>query len=59
MNPGKMRMPVPEEFLWNLGTLAVREGRLDVAMNLTLQYDGDMRPLECLPTFFTNLPPCR
>ena len=48
VDPGKMRMPVPEEFLWDLGNLAVEQGRLDVAMNLSLQYDGYMRPSECL-----------
>ena len=60
MNPGKMRMPVPEEFLWDLGTLAVEEGRLDVAMNLTVQYDGCMRPSECLSLHSSQIcPPCR
>ena len=57
MNPGKMRMPVPEEFLWDLGTFAVEEGRLDVAMNLTLQYDGSMRPSECLSLHSSQICP--
>ena len=46
--PGRMRIPVPEEFLWDLGTFAVEQGRLDIAMHLVLQYDGYMRPSECL-----------
>ena len=57
MNPGKMRMPVPEEFPWDLGTLAVEEGRLDVAMNLTLQYDGYMHPSECLSLHSSQICP--
>ena len=48
LDPGHMRVPVPEEFLWDLRFLAVEQQRLDIAMNLTLQYDGYMRPSECL-----------
>ena len=39
------------------GTLAVEEGRLDVAMNLTLQYDGYMRPSECLSLHSSQICP--
>ncbi len=42
-NPGQMRIPVPEEFI-----LALRQNRQDIAMCLCLQYDGYMRPSECL-----------
>ena len=48
MDPGKMRLPVPEEFLWDLGNHAVGQGRFDIAMNLALQYDGYLRPSKCL-----------
>lgn len=47
-NPGQMRIPVPEEFVFDLCFLALEQNRQDIAMCLCLQYDGYMRPSECL-----------
>ena len=47
-SPGKMRMPVPEEFLFDAGVLALDEDRLDIAVAITLQLDAYLRPSECL-----------
>ena len=43
-----MRKPVPEEFIWDAATLAVEERRLDIVVALSIQYDGYLRPSECL-----------
>ena len=47
-SPGGMRLPVPEEFLRDVATEAVESGRLDIAVAMVLQYDGYLRPSECL-----------
>eukprot|EP00438_Fugacium_kawagutii_P008464 Skav230206 [mRNA] locus=scaffold2443:266117:270539:+ [translate_table: standard] len=46
--PGGMRLPVPEEFLWDAATLALEQDRSDIAVAIALQYDGYLRPSECL-----------
>lgn len=46
--PGGMRLPLPEEFLWDAATLALEQGRLVVAVAIAIQYDGCVRPSECL-----------
>ena len=46
--PGGMRVPVPEEFVFDCGLLALEEERGDIAMALALQYDGYLRPSEVL-----------
>lgn len=43
-----MRVPVPEEFIFDCGLLALEEKRVDIAMALSLQYDGYLRPSEVL-----------
>lgn len=48
LSPGTMRMPVPEEFLFDAGVLAIEEDRLDIAVAIALQLDGYLRPSECL-----------
>lgn len=47
-NPGNLRLPVPEEFLFDLGTHAIETNRLDIAMLLMLQFDCYLRPSEAL-----------
>ena len=46
--PGSMRVPVPEEFLFDAMDLALEQQKLDVAMAILIQYDGYLRPSECL-----------
>eukprot|EP00438_Fugacium_kawagutii_P020949 Skav211840 [mRNA] locus=scaffold305:781368:784860:+ [translate_table: standard] len=46
--PGSMRVPVPEEFIFDVATLAMEKGRLDIAVAMAIQYDGYLRPSECL-----------
>ena len=46
--PGGMRVPVPEEFVFDCGLLALEEERGDIAMALALQYNGYLRPSEVL-----------
>jgi hypothetical protein len=47
-SPGKMRIPVPEEFVYDLATLALEQRKLDLAMLLVIQLDGYLRPSEAL-----------
>ena len=47
-NPGRMRMPVPEEFVFDVATLALEEGQLEIALVMAIQLDGYLRPSECL-----------
>ena len=47
-SPGKMRIPVPEEFVYDLATLALEQRKLDLAMLLVIQFDGYLRPSEAL-----------
>lgn len=47
-SPGAMRLPVPEEFIFDLGTLALEQGRVDIAVLLCIQYDGYLRPSEAI-----------
>lgn len=46
--PGNMRLPVPEEFVFDLATLALDEGRIDIAMLLVIQMDAYLSPSEAL-----------
>lgn len=46
--PGNMRLPVPEEFVYDLATLALDQNRVDLAMLLTVQMDAYLRPSEAL-----------
>ena len=46
--PGRMRLPVPEEFVFDMVTLALEVDALDVAMAILIQYDTYLRPSECL-----------
>lgn len=46
--PGNMRVPVPEEYVFDLAMHALDQQRFDIAMALILQYDGYLRPSECL-----------
>ena len=47
-SPGQMRVPVPEEFLFDLMQYGIDINRVDVSMALLIQYDGYLRPSECL-----------
>ena len=47
-DPGQMRVPVPEEFIFDLMTLALEDDRIDLAMAMLIQFDGYLRPSECL-----------
>ena len=46
--PGGMRLPVPEEFIFDYAHLALGDGLLDIAFGMILQYDTYLRPSECL-----------
>ena len=46
--PGSMRVPVPEEFVFDLGQFALDNHRTDIAMMLAIQYDAYLRPSEAL-----------
>ena len=46
--PGSMRIPVPEEFLHDFVYQALDMGRLDIAVAMVIQFDGYLRPSECL-----------
>ena len=46
--PGKMRMPVPDKFVFDVATLALEEGQLEIALVMAIQLDGYLRPSECL-----------
>ena len=46
--PGGMRLPVPEEFVFDMSLHAVEQERPDIAFAIVLQFDTYMRPLECL-----------
>ena len=46
--PGSMRVPVPEEFVFDLGQFALDNNRVDIAMMLAIQYDAYLRPSEAL-----------
>ena len=46
--PGRMRAPVPEEFIFDLATHAFETGHLDITMAILLLYDTYLRPSECL-----------
>ncbi|CAE7187344.1 unnamed protein product [Symbiodinium necroappetens] len=48
IQPGGMRLPVPEEFIFDLGLLALHQQRGDLAFALALQYDTYLRPSELL-----------
>ncbi|CAE7204167.1 unnamed protein product [Symbiodinium sp. CCMP2592] len=48
LQPGGMRLPVPEEFIYDLGFLALQQQRGDLAFALSLQYDTYLRPSELL-----------
>eukprot|EP00438_Fugacium_kawagutii_P020835 Skav200772 [mRNA] locus=scaffold2001:422297:423250:+ [translate_table: standard] len=55
--PGSMRLPVPEEFIYDLATLAIEQGRIDIAMLLTIQLDAYLRPSEALDLTQAHLAP--
>ena len=46
--PGGMRLPVPEEFVFDIATLALEDNRVDLAMLLMVQLDAYLRPSEAL-----------
>ena len=46
--PGSMRLPAPEEIVFDFAYAALEEDRADIAMALLLQYDCYLRPSECL-----------
>ena len=46
--PGGMRLPVPEEFIFDFAHLALDENHVDIAFGMVLQYDTYLRPSECL-----------
>ena len=46
--PGRMKLPVPEEFIYDLASEAIDQGRTDIAVVMALQLDGYMRPSEVL-----------
>ncbi|CAE7650241.1 unnamed protein product, partial [Symbiodinium pilosum] len=46
--PGGMRLPVPEEFIFDFAHLALDDGHVDIAFGMILQYDTYLRPSECL-----------
>lgn len=46
--PGSMRLPVPEEFVYDLATQALEEDRIDIAMLMIVQMDAYLRPSEAL-----------
>eukprot|EP00438_Fugacium_kawagutii_P033213 Skav219766 [mRNA] locus=scaffold4956:106246:106890:- [translate_table: standard] len=50
-------MPVPEEFLFDAGVLAIQEDRLDIAVAIALQLDGYLRPSECLGLDISQISP--
>ena len=47
-SPGEMRVPVPEEFLFDLMQFGIDNNRVDISMAMLIQYDGYLRPSECL-----------
>eukprot|EP00438_Fugacium_kawagutii_P031124 Skav201748 [mRNA] locus=scaffold1973:16199:16720:- [translate_table: standard] len=47
-SPGKMRVPVPEEFIYDVATLALEENKIDMAMLLVIQLEGYLRPSEAI-----------
>lgn len=46
--PGDMRIPVPEEFIYDFAFHALELGRPDIAMLMMVQYDGFLRPSEAI-----------
>ena len=46
--PGGMRLPAPEEFVFDFATLALEQNHVDIAFAIVLQYDTYIRPSECL-----------
>ena len=46
--PGDMRIPVPEEFIYDFAFHALDLGRPDIAMLMMVQYDGFLRPSEAV-----------
>ena len=48
LQPGGMKLPVPEEFIFNLGLWSIERHRLDYAFLSALQYDTYMPPSECI-----------
>ena len=55
LQPGGMRLPVPEEFVYDLGLLALHQQRGDLAFAVALQYDTYMRPSELLGLTLAHL----
>lgn len=55
--PGSMRLPVPEEFVYDIATLALSENRIDIAMLLIIQMDAYLRPSEVLDLTKAHLAP--
>ena len=55
LQPGGMRLPVPEEFVFDLGLLALQQHRGDLAFAIALQYDTYMRPSELLGLTLAHL----
>ena len=53
--PGGMRLPVPEEFIFDYAHLALDDGLLDIAFGMILQYDTYLRPSECLALTHAHL----
>ena len=48
MEPGNMRLPVPEEFVLDAATLALEQDRVDIALVMVIQLDTYLRPTECV-----------
>ena len=52
-----MRVPVPEEFLFDMGVLILEQKHFDVAITLIIQYNGYLRPSECLGLIIFHVNP--
>ncbi|CAE7214061.1 unnamed protein product [Symbiodinium sp. CCMP2456] len=48
LSPGGMRLPVPEEFVYDFAYLALDEQQLEIAFAMIIQLDTYLRPSECL-----------
>ena len=57
--PGSMRLPVPEEIVYDIATHAVETGRTDIAILLCVQLDTYLRPSEVLSITKDHLAPPR
>ena len=53
--PGGMRLPAPEEFVFDFATLALEQKNIDIAFAIVLQYDTYIRPSECLNLTLANV----